>query len=156
MCVLSRLSHIWLSVTPWTVAYQPPLPMGFPKQEYWSGLPCPPLGDLPGPGSNLNLLCLLHWQAGSSPLRSRRVGRCWAEARSKGNYIQPAVNVEPASKHTGLWGLHCAQETLKSQQRRTPQCEQRNGICLCEGEGQWKLPTETVQQAKSLRVHLSL
>ena len=35
------------SVTPWTVARQAPLSMGFPRQEYWSGLPFPPPGDLP-------------------------------------------------------------------------------------------------------------
>ena len=33
-------------MTPWTVAVQAPLSMGFSKQEYWSGLPCPPPGDL--------------------------------------------------------------------------------------------------------------
>ena len=38
-------------VTPWTVAYQAPLSMGFPRQEYWSGLPFPSLGDLPDPGT---------------------------------------------------------------------------------------------------------
>ena len=32
-----------------TVAHQAPLSMGFPRQEYWSGLPCPPPGDLPDP-----------------------------------------------------------------------------------------------------------
>ena len=37
-------------VTPWTVARQAPLPMGFSRQEYRSGLPCPPPGDLPDPG----------------------------------------------------------------------------------------------------------
>ena len=37
-------------VTPWTVACQAPLSMGFSKQEYWSGLPFPPPGDLPGLG----------------------------------------------------------------------------------------------------------
>ena len=37
-------------VAPWTVAHQAPLFMGFSKQEYWSGLPCPPSGDLPDPG----------------------------------------------------------------------------------------------------------
>ena len=37
-------------VTPWTIAYQAPLPTGFSKQEYWSGLPFPSLGDLPDPG----------------------------------------------------------------------------------------------------------
>ena len=43
--------------------------MRFPKQEYWSGFPCPPPGDLsPGPGIELHLLQLLHWQADSLPL----------------------------------------------------------------------------------------
>ena len=36
--------------TPWTVAHQAPLSMGFPRQEYWSGLPFPTPGDLPNPG----------------------------------------------------------------------------------------------------------
>ena len=44
VCVLSRFSHVWLLVTPWTVAHQTALSMGFSKQEYWSGLPCPPSG----------------------------------------------------------------------------------------------------------------
>jgi len=38
-------------VTPQTVALQAPLSMGFFRQEYWSGLPCPPPGDLPHPGT---------------------------------------------------------------------------------------------------------
>ena len=42
-----------------------PLSMGFPRQEYWSGLPCPPPGDLPTQGRNSHLLCLLHWQVDS-------------------------------------------------------------------------------------------
>ena len=37
-------------MTPWTVACQAPLSMGFSRQEYWSGLPCPSPGDLPNPG----------------------------------------------------------------------------------------------------------
>ena len=37
-------------VTPWTVAYQAPLSMGFPRQAYWSGLPFPSPGNLLGPG----------------------------------------------------------------------------------------------------------
>ena len=36
--------------TPWTVARQAPLSMGFSRQEYWSGVPFPPPGDLPDPG----------------------------------------------------------------------------------------------------------
>ena len=50
-------------MTRWTVAHQAPLPMVFFKQEYWSGLPFPPPGDLPNPGIepfSLFLFCLLH------------------------------------------------------------------------------------------------
>ena len=50
MCVLSRFSHVRLFATPWTVAHKVPLPMGFSRQEYWSGLPCLPPRDLPNPG----------------------------------------------------------------------------------------------------------
>ena len=39
-----------LFATPWAVACQASLPMGYSSQEYWSGLPCPPPGDLPHPG----------------------------------------------------------------------------------------------------------
>ena len=44
------LSSIQLFVTPWMVAHQAPLSMGFPRQEYWSRLPFPSQGDLPDPG----------------------------------------------------------------------------------------------------------
>ena len=64
-CVLSCFSRILFSVTPWTVALQAPLSMGFSRQECWSGLPLPPLVDLPDPGIKPTLL---HWQADSLPL----------------------------------------------------------------------------------------
>ena len=44
------LSHVRLFATIWTVACQAPLSMGFSRQEYWSGLPCPLPGDLPDLG----------------------------------------------------------------------------------------------------------
>ena len=47
VCVLSC---VWLLVAPWTVARQAPLSMKLPRQEHWSGLSSPPLGDLPDPG----------------------------------------------------------------------------------------------------------
>ena len=50
VCVLSCFSHVQLFVTLWTIACQAPLSMEFSRQEYWSGWPCPPPGDLPGPG----------------------------------------------------------------------------------------------------------
>ena len=49
-CVLSASSRVWFFGTPWTVACQAPLSMGFSRQEYWSGLSCPPPGDLANPG----------------------------------------------------------------------------------------------------------
>ena len=50
-CVYAQLlSHVWLFATPWTVACQASLSMGFSRQEYWSGLPFPPPEDLPNPG----------------------------------------------------------------------------------------------------------
>ena len=50
MCVLSHFSHVWLFVTLWTVAHQAPILMGFSRQEYLNGLPCPLQRDLPNPG----------------------------------------------------------------------------------------------------------
>ena len=43
------LSHVLLFATPWTVAHQALLSTGFPRQEYWSGVPFPSPGDLPDP-----------------------------------------------------------------------------------------------------------
>ena len=48
--MLSLISHVRLCVTPWTIVCKAPLSMGFSRQEYWSGLPCPPPGDLPDTG----------------------------------------------------------------------------------------------------------
>ena len=54
MCLCAQsLSHVWLFVTPWIVAHQPPLTnfsTEFPQQEYWSGLPFPSPGHLSHPG----------------------------------------------------------------------------------------------------------
>ena len=53
---VKSLSRVRLFVTPWTEAYQAPPSMGFSRQEYWSGLPCPPPGDLLTQGLDLHLL----------------------------------------------------------------------------------------------------
>ena len=51
VCVcFQSLSRVWLFATPWTLAHQILLSMEFTRQEYWSGLPFPPLGDLPNSG----------------------------------------------------------------------------------------------------------
>ena len=57
--VAQSLSRVRLFVTPWTVAYQASLFMGFSSQEYWRGLPFPSPGDLPDPGIKPGLL---HWR----------------------------------------------------------------------------------------------
>ena len=54
--VLSCFSRVPLFATPWTVARQAPLSMGFSRQEYRSGLPCPPPEELPDPGSLMSLM----------------------------------------------------------------------------------------------------
>ena len=51
VCALSHVRlFVGLFVTPWIVARQAPLSMGFPRQEYWNRLPFPPPGDVPNPG----------------------------------------------------------------------------------------------------------
>ena len=69
VCMLSHFSCVRLFAVLWTLCnpvawYSSPLSMGFSRQEYWSGLPCPPPGDLPDPGTKPASL-LLHWQVGS-------------------------------------------------------------------------------------------
>ena len=70
-CMLNLFSHIRLFVSLWIVACQTcqaPLSMGFSRQEYLSGLPCPPLGDLPNPGIKPVSLAVPELQADSLPL----------------------------------------------------------------------------------------
>ena len=50
MCASLSLSRVQLFAAPWGVAHRAPPPMGFSRQEYWSGLPFPSAGDLPDPG----------------------------------------------------------------------------------------------------------
>ena len=85
VCVCSQsLSCVWLFVTPWTVTQsrQAPQFMGFSRQEYWSGLPCPPPGDLPDPGIKLMIMWVIKsrgFRFGSShyPTLSTFLIRCW-------------------------------------------------------------------------------
>ena len=61
-------NHVQLFATLWAVAHQAPLSMGFSRQEYWSGLPLPPPGDLPDPGIKLVSLSAPALRADSLPL----------------------------------------------------------------------------------------
>ena len=59
MCSVCLVVNSCLTfVTPWTLACQAPLSMGFPRQEYWSMLPFPPPGDLPDPGIESPTSCV--------------------------------------------------------------------------------------------------
>ena len=62
LCVCS-LSHVHLCANVWPVARQVPLSMGFSRQEYWSGLPFPPPGDLPDPSIEpvSHVSCIGRW-----------------------------------------------------------------------------------------------
>ena len=74
MCVcvcVCMLSCVQLFMTPWIVAHQAPLSMGYSRQEYWSELSCPPPGDLFDPRIETASPVLLHWQADALPLRDR-------------------------------------------------------------------------------------
>ena len=63
MCVCVLVTQCLCLCDPWTVAHQASLSMEFSRQEYWSGLPFPPPGDLPNPGIKLRSLhcrCILY------------------------------------------------------------------------------------------------
>ena len=81
---VQSLSRIRLFVTLWTVVCQAPLSMGFSRQEYWRGLPCPPPGGFPTQVSHLRLLhCrrILHPHWLSAPLHKNqacRAGLRWS------------------------------------------------------------------------------
>ena len=66
--MLNHFNRVRLYATPWIVARQAPLPMGFSRQEYWGGLPFPSPGDLSDLGIESTSLGLLHWQVDSLPL----------------------------------------------------------------------------------------
>ena len=74
--VVQLLSHVWLFVTPWIVAHQAPLSMGFPKQKYWSELPFPSPRDLPNPGDQTRVSCI-----------GRRILYCWATREAPGTIM---------------------------------------------------------------------
>ena len=87
-CCCLSLGCIRLFATPWTVAPRDPLYMGFPRQEYWSGLPFPTPGDLPTQESNPRLL---RWQAHSLPVNHQ--GSLTCKAKVKVLVAQPCLTL---------------------------------------------------------------
>ena len=90
----------WLFGTPWTIAHQAPMSMGFSKQEYWSGLPCPSPENLPNPGLELRSLVL---QADSLP--SEPPGKLKNTGVSSLSLLQGIFPTQESTQ--GL--LHCRQ-----------------------------------------------
>ena len=76
LLLLSHFSHVQHCVTLWTTAHQVSLSMGFSRQGYWSGLPCPPPGDLPSlgikPGSPALQADSLPLSRQGSPMASKK------------------------------------------------------------------------------------
>ena len=78
--MLSGFSHIWLFAALWTLARQAPLSIGFSRQEYWSGLPCPPPGDLAHPAIEpastwIGRQIVYHWTTWEALLRKLQCGK---------------------------------------------------------------------------------
>ena len=94
--MLSHFSRVRLFASPWTIARQAPLPMGFSRQEYWSGLSCLPPGDLPDPG--IELVSLM------SPVLVLHHGATW-EAPDRSAVGTNDLNPPPMSKQLGAGGM---------------------------------------------------
>ena len=91
MWVLSSvqsLSHVQLFATLWTVARQAPLSMGFSWQEYWSGLPCSPPGDLSDPGIKPASLASLTFSILTGGCFTTSMN-CEAQVDSEWGYFRP-------------------------------------------------------------------
>ena len=124
-CMLSHFSPVQLFVTPWTVTCQAPLSMGFSRQEYWSGLPCPPPGDLPNPGtkpSSYLLLCwriLYHQRHLGSPEQGIRCKNIESESRSDVSDSFPPHGLysswDSLGQNTGVGSLFLLQGIFPSQ-----------------------------------------
>ena len=110
MCALLSRSVMSNSATPWTVACQALLSMGFSRQEYWSGLPFPPPGNLPNPGIKPRSLAL---QADSLPTEPSgkliELGRITLQILKHLRWLTfrdspggPAVKTSPSN----AWGVH--------------------------------------------------
>ena len=100
---LCELNHIWLFATLWTITHQAPLPMGFFRQEYWSGLPFPFPEDLPKPmfpvSPALQADSLLTEPLGKPPCEWD-----WCPYKSdSADLSSPSYHVWTQGEHSYLW-----------------------------------------------------
>ena len=102
-------------MTPWTVACQAPLSIGFSRQEYWSGLPCPPPGDIPNPGmkprsSTLLVDCLPSKPPGK-PKNTGVGSLSFSSQQERGKAIPLSRKILPGS-HIDHFEIHLMVQSL--------------------------------------------
>ena len=132
---VKSLSRVWLFKTPWTVAHQAPLSMGFSRQEYWSGLPFPPPGDLldpeiepRSPVSHALVGSLPPWHLGS-PISNSKV--------TKFNFVLLRRARQPFPAQSGKPPPYCSPNTVRpSVTRRWTEQSQAALPQGHEGQGQ--------------------
>ena len=119
------------SVTPWTVAYQHPLTIGFSRQEYWNGLPFPSPGDLPDPGTEPWSSALqadaLPSEPPGKPLANWSVLREPCSAGPQGTRAQTQMGLLHSAVRWEGWGKTADEQT---EARSTEHREQRLAV-LC-------------------------
>ena len=97
--------------TPWTVARQDPLSMGLPRQQYWSGLPFPPPGDLRDPGIELESL--------TSPALA---GRLFTVGATLVLALENSASACESLYKARLWGAHSIRASLQWETLWAPEC----------------------------------
>ena len=129
-CCCCVVSHVWLFVTPWTVACQAPLSMGFPRQEYWNGLLFPSPGGLLNPGIELASPA---WQVDSLPL-SHQGSMSWYICQNPKN-VQPKEWANPKLTY-GLLVITMCQCRFITVENVRLWCRLLivGMLCMCRGE----------------------
>ena len=108
------LSRVRLFATPWTVACQASLSIGFSRQEYWSGLPCPPPEDLPDPGIESTFLTSPVLAGGFFTTKHTREALCLFDPPPK--HTKPSNQLTTIIVHTGPRKLQMNPVSVFSQQ----------------------------------------
>ena len=142
---VKSLGRVRLFATPWTVAYQAPLSMGFSKQECWSGLPFPSPGDLPDPGIEPRSPAL---QAGALP--SELPGKPW---NTQKNYTKK--DPHDPDNHDGVlthlepdWGLKSLLMKVKEESEKVglKLNIQQTKILASSPIPSWQIDRETMER----------
>ena len=120
------LSRVRLFATPWTVAYQASPSMGFPRQEYWSGLPFPSPGDLPDPGIEPRSPTLEADTLTSEPPGKPKIWCKWTSLQNRkrltdleNSIMVTGVRRVEERETWGVWTRHTHTAVFKTDDQRT-------------------------------------